>query len=394
MAKLTKKHVDALIPLPQAYFDWDDKIPGFGVRVMPSGVKSWQIQFKRAGRTRRMSLGLTTVLTPEKARDMAKGLMAEVAQGHDPVGERHEALHAPTVSKLVEMYQDRHAPKKKASSLRNDKSMLAKHILPALGRLKVAKVRRADLAKLHNSLRETPYAANRCLALCSKLFSLAEKWGLRPDGSNPCRHVERFKEQPRKRYLSADELARLGAALAQAEGSESLFALAAIRLLLLTGARLNEVLALRWEHVDLERGCLHLPDSKTGQKEVMLNPPALQVLASLPRVDLNPFVIVGARPGSHWVNLNKPWRRLRAAAGIPDARIHDLRHSHAAIAAGLGLGLPIIGGLLGHTQAATTQRYAHLANDPLRAASAAVGECIAEALAAPVDKKVVPICRK
>lgn len=397
MGKLTKKAIDALQHTPESeFFVWDDSLPGFGVRVLPSGYKSWQLQYKRSGRTRRMSLGACNVLTPEQARKKASELLGELAQGGDPAKKRAQLHQAPNMRTLSGMYLERHAPKKKESSLRNDRSMLQNIILPALGSLKVTEVDRADIARLHHSLRSTPYQANRCLALLSKLFNLAEKWGLRPDNTNPTRHVEKYREQPRRRYLSGDELARLGRALAEAEvdNKESPFVVAAIRLLLFTGARVNEILTLRWDSVDLEGACLHLHDSKTGQKDVMLNAPALEVLANLPRIDLNPFVIVGKQPGSHWVNLSKPWQRIRSRAGLGDVRIHDLRHSFASVAVSSGMGLPIVGALLGHRESSTTQRYAHLAADPLKLASEEISQKIADAMKAKSTKKVVPFPRK
>jgi integrase len=214
------------------------------------------------------------------------------------------------------------------------------------------------------------------------MFNLAEKWGERPDGSNPCRHVEKYPEHKRERFLSEVELAQLGDALAKAEQdrSESPFVVAAIRLLVFTGARRNEILTLKWEHVDFERACFRLPDSKTGAKTVHLNAPTLELLSELPRIAGNPYVIPGERPGAHLVNIEKPWRRIRAQAGLDGLRLHDLRHSFASFGAGAGLSLPIIGALLGHTQAATTARYAHLAADPLKQASERVGREIAAAM--------------
>jgi integrase len=229
------------------------------------------------------------------------------------------------------------------------------------------------------------------------MLNLTETWGERPANSNPCRNIEKYRERKRERFLSEGELARLGAALAEAEKqvSESPSAVAAIRLLALSGARLNEILTLRWEHVDFERGCLRLSESKTGAKTIHLSPPALALLASLPRIEGNPHVLPGMKAGAHLVNLEKPWRRIRAAATLPDVRLHDLRHSFASFGAGAGLGLPVIGALLGHTQAATTQRYAHLAADPLKQASDLIGGRIAAALSngkgAPAD--VVPLKR-
>jgi integrase len=222
-----------------------------------------------------------------------------------------------------------------------------------------------------------PHQANRLLAVPSK-FNLAERWGLRPDGSNPCRHVEKFGERKRERMLSPVELARLGDALAAYTGS--LYAVAAVKLLVFTGARLGEVLALRWEWIDFERGEARLPDSKTGAKTLHLPPPALTVLAALPRLDGNPHVIAGQKAGAAMVNLEKPWRAIRGAAGLDDVRLHDLRHAFASVAASSGMGLPIIGKMLGHTQAATTARYAHLASDPVKAAAASVAGKIADAM--------------
>lgn len=229
-------------------------------------------------------------------------------------------------------------------------------------------------------LRATPYQANRLIALLSKMFS----WSGRRGEINPCTGIERFVEKKRRRYLSTAELGRLGEALAafETEGGVSPHPIAAIRLLLLTGARLGEILTLRWNYVDRERGCLKLPDSKTGAKEIHLNEAAFAVLDAMPRELDNPYVIVGQRSGGHLVNLEKPWQRVRARAGLDDVRLHDLRHSFASIGAGAGLGLPMIGALLGHTQAATTARYAHLAVDPLRAANELIGQQLSALLKA------------
>jgi integrase len=244
-------------------------------------------------------------------------------------------------------------------------------------------VTRADVQGLHHGMKDTPYHANRTLALLSKMMNLAERWGIRPDGTNPCRHVERYREKKRQRYLSAVELAELGQVLAKVERErvEWHSVVPALRLLIFTGARVSEILTLRWEWLDFERRCLNLPDSKTGAKVIHLNAPALKVLADLERDGENPHVIRGRLPGTYLVNLKDPWRRIRKRAKIPDVRVHDLRHPFAAVAAGAGSSLPIIGALLGHTQPQTTQRYAHLSADPLKAAAEAVGARIAAAMA-------------
>jgi integrase len=241
---------------------------------------------------------------------------------------------------------------------------------------------RPDIARLHHELSDKPYQANRVLAFLSALFNWAEKHGFRPDGSNPCRHVEKYREGRRERFLSQAELGRLGDALREAEQDKSCspWVIAAIRLLTLTGARRNEILTLRWEHVNEDHGCLMLTDSKTGRKVVSLNAPALAVLQAIPRLERNPYVICGERAGRHLVNLEKPWRRIRAAAKLDGVRLHDLRHSYASVAAAGGQSLVIVGKMLGHSQPATTARYAHLADDPVRAASEAVGRYIASAM--------------
>ena len=231
-------------------------------------------------------------------------------------------------------------------------------------------------------MRETPGAANRTLSLISKMLNLAEKWGLRPDHSNPSRHVERYAERNLERFLSAEEMGRLGDALTKAERTQTELpsAIAALRLLAFTGCRLSEILTLRWDQVDLERTCIRLTESKTGAKVVYLSPPAIEVLNGIERSDTNIWVIAGAKPGAHLVNLRKPWHRLRARAGLDDVRLHDLRHSFASVGAARGLSLPMIGALLGHRQSKTTERYAHLADDPLRAANNAIGAHIADAM--------------
>ena len=235
------------------------------------------------------------------------------------------------------------------------------------GTVKVAAVARWDIRDTASCNAFTkPYQANR-RAVLSKGFSWRVGW--RADGSNPCRHVKVYKERPRERFLSPEETDRLGEVLREVEG-EMPSAVAAFRLLLLTGCRLSEIQTLRWEYVKDE--CIELRDSKTGGRVVPLGPEARAVLAALPRVDGNPWIIVGARPGSHLVNLQKPWRHIRQRAGLEDVRIHDLRHSYASRALALGESLTMIGTLLGHTQIRTTARYAHLARDSIQTAAARI----------------------
>ena len=398
MPKITKRLVESLHPADRDTFVWDEELRGFGVRIKPSGVKSYLVQYRnKHGRSRRLTLGTHGPLTAEKARELARTRLGERDAGNDPAEDRKAERKAPTVRDFAERYLAHHAEaKKKARSVTEDRRLLDRHILPALGSRKLADVNRADVVHLHHGMAATRYQANRVLALLSKMMNLAERWGLRPDGSNPCRHVEKYREEKRERFLSAAELARLGDVLAEAERTrtESPSVVAAVRLLVLTGCRLHEILSLRWEYVDFEGACLRLPDSKTGRKTVHLNAPALAVLGAVEREDCNPWVIPGQRAGAHLVNLEKPWRRIRAAADIEDVRLHDLRHSFASVAVGLGEGLPMIGKLLGHTQTQTTARYAHLAADPVKQATERVGAALAammEGSRAEDDATVIPL---
>jgi integrase len=383
--KITKRSVDVLKPANGAEAVlWDSELKGFGVRVQLGGAKSYVLHY-RAGTGRGATLRKLTIgrhgspWTPETARREAKRLLGMIEGGADPAAEKIARQEAPTMAELAERFRAEHAEaKRKASTAAEYRRLLDKIILPALGKRKVADLTRAEVIKLHNSNRAAPYQANRVLAVLSKMLNLAERWGLRPDGSNPCRHVEKFGERKRERMLSPAELARLGDALASYDGSP--YAVAAVKLLVFTGARLGEVLGLRWEWIDFERGEARLPDSKTGAKTLHLPPPALAVLAALPRLDGNPHVIAGAKEGAALVNLEKPWRAMRTAAGLDDVRLHDLRHAFASVAASSGMGLPIIGKMLGHSQPATTARYAHLASDPVKAAAAAVAGKIAAAM--------------
>jgi integrase len=354
------------------------------VRCRPSGAKYYVLKLRIGGRQRWLTIGRHgSPWTPDSARREAKRLLGFKAAGSDPATERDRHKGGATVAELADRFLREHVAQHcKLRTAEDYERAVERYIKPTLGHHRIGDVTRADVVSFHHRHRNHPYQANRSLAVLSKMLNLAEAWGLRTDGSNPCRHVKKYHEHKRERYLTTLELQRLGTALtnAQAQQTESPFVTAAIGLLVLTGARLSEILTLRWDYVDLAGAVLRLPFSKTGAKLVYLNDAAIRLLQTMPRMAGNPYVIAGNKAGSRLINLQKPWRRLRALAGLNDVRIHDLRHSYASVAAGAGMSLPIIGKLLGHTQPATTQRYAHLAPDPVHAASNQIGDRIAAAM--------------
>lgn len=385
MPKLTKRIVDAAEIRATEYFIWDDDIPGFGLRVLPSKRKSYIVQYRAGRRSRRMSLGLSTVLTCEQARTRAITTIAAAKNGEDPAAKRDAERQAITVKELAERFDKEHiSVRVKESTAKGYRRMLERVIIPALGRHRVTEVTRADIAKIHHDLRHIPYDANRCLEIISKMFSLAEMWGLRPEGTNPRKHIKKYPEEKRERFLSAAELRRVGEVLREMEdeGVELPSAIAAVRLLILTGCRLGEIMTLKWEYVDFAGKALRLPDSKTGAKVVHLGQPAVEVLQKIERVEKNPWVIVGTKPGARLSDLQPFWQRVRARAGLKDVRIHDLRHTFASTAVAAGQGLPMIGKLLGHTQVQTTARYAHLAADPVKDAAERVASSLAQTIGA------------
>lgn len=372
MPKLTKRTVEAAEIKASEYFLWDDEVPGFGLRVLPSGRKGFVVQYRAGRRPRRISLGPCTVLTCEQARTRAITIIAAVRNGDDPAAKRDADREALTVAELAERFDREHiAVRLKESTAKGYRRMIEHVVLPALGRHRVTEVTRADIAKLHHDMRHIPYDANRCLEIVSKMFNLAEMWGLRPDGTNPRKHIKKYPEEKRERFLSAGELRRVGEVLREMEqeGIELASGIAAVRLLMLTGCRLGEIMRLKWDYVDLPGQALRLPDSKTGAKIVHLGQPAIEVLKAIDRVTDNPWVITGTLPDAPLYDLQPFWQRVRARAGLKDARIHDLRHTFASTAVAAGQGLPMIGKLLGHTQVQTTARYAHLAADPIKLAA-------------------------
>ncbi|TGW14585.1 DUF4102 domain-containing protein [bacterium NHP-B] len=380
MPRLTKRLVETTLPRDKDLILWDSEMTGFCCKITPKGRRIYMLYYRSSDRRQRKpKIGEHGVMGCEEARSVAQRWLLQIAQGGDPSVEKQEVRLSPTLKELADRYTAEYAPRKKASIQKEDQRLWVQHILPALGHVKVSSLTRTDIAKLHHAFHHHPTMANRIVSLLSKALNLAELWGYRPNHSNPCLHIKKYTEVKRERFLNQDEILRLMEALKdEAQSCQNPWTIHAIRLLLLTGCRLSEILTLRWEDVDLDTPCLNLPDSKTGRKVVYLSSMARQLFEAIPRFQDNPYVICGDKQGSHLINLQKPWRRIRKKAGLDDVRLHDLRHTFASIAASQGLSLPIIGALLGHKNTQTTQRYAHLMGGPLLEATEKIAQKIFE----------------
>ena len=381
--KILAKTVAEAVGADKEYFIWDAEIRGFGLRVPTSGEATFVYQYRVGRRARRMKIGPAKVIKVGSARTQAQEWAVMVAQGGDPLAKKEDERNATTVRELAQSFDDFHIGMAlKDSTAREYRRALNNYILPALGKMKVADVSRRDVSKLFLSMNDKPTQANRTLEIVSKMFNLAEEWGQRPLGSNPRRGIKKFPETKRERFLSPAELARVGEVLCETEAErvEMASAISAVRLLILTGCRLNEVITLQWAHVHVGAGILKLPDSKTGKKDVPLGQAAVDVLNGLPRMAGNPWVLPGRNDGGRLTDLQPFWQRVRARAGLKDARIHDLRHTFASVAVASGKSLPMIGRMLGHKTYQSTARYAHLANGTVRDAANDVTALIASSM--------------
>lgn len=401
-SKITKRTVDAMAPGEKDSFVWDGELRGFGLKVTPKGRKVFVLQYRlHGGVTRRFTIGqYGNPWTADSARIRAKELLGDVSRGIDPASEKTAEKQAKTVAQLCDMYLADGCGTKKASTVATDTGRIERHIKPLLGRKRVKDVSPADVRKFLTDVASGKTKANvktgkhgrarvsggkgtatRTVGLLGSIFSFAVEKGMRPD--NPVRGVKRFPDQKNERFLSPVELARLGDALAAAErGGRNKVAIDAIRLLVLTGCRKSEVLTLQWPHVNFETGYLELPDSKTGQKRVPIGAPALELLTSLRRLEGNPYVFPGEKPGQHLVGLPRVWNAVRKEAELEDVRLHDLRHSFASVGAGAGMGLAVVGKLLGHRDPKTTARYAHIADDPAKSAADRISRAMSASLTA------------
>ena len=373
--RLTDQFMRRLKPPPKGNkLHYDDLISGFAARVTAADAKAFVVNYYSNGRERRFTIGAWPDWSVAAAREEAKRLKRHIDGGGDPVGEHRADREAPTVNDLCDRFEEEHLPRKRPTTQYDYRGILRAIVRPALGKRKVASLAFEDIDRLHRDVAKNngPYRANRTIAVFSKMCSLAMQWRWLP--TNPCRGIERADEQKRKRYLNAAELERLSKALTEHDDRD---AADIFRLLLLTGARRGEVLAMRWDDYDSESGIWSKPGATTKQKTthvIPLSAPARQLLASRERV--SEYVFPG-RAGAHRIEIKGNWARVCAVAKIKGLRVHDLRHSYASQLASAGIGLHVIGGLLGHTQPQTTHRYAHLFSDPLRAATEKVGAIIA-----------------
>ena len=421
MPKLTKRAVDAAAPGTAQVLVWDTDVKGFGLRVTRAGAKSYILNYRDgAGQSRRYTIGKHgSPWTCEEARTKAVEVLRGLSAGVDPLAAKAERRTAVTVAELVELYLGEgpaEKPNKKAESWVDDASNLRRHVVPLIGGKAVKALTAADVSKLQADIAAGKTAADvktrkqgraivtggkstaaRTVAVLSAMLSFAARRGI--ISTNPALGVEKFKAEKRERFLSEVELEALADGLASLEHDAAINPMmaAAIRLLMLTACRKEEITRLQWAWVDLGRSCLRLPDSKTGAKIVPLAAAAVELLNTLPRTSV--FVLPSSKTDGPIIGLQKAWgalrtrstelaRRRAVEAGEPadrapdltGLRLHDLRHSYASFAVADGSSLYMVGKILGHSQVSTTQRYAHLRDDPLKAVADRTGAKIAEAM--------------
>ena len=395
LKNITKRAVDALRPGDVV---WDDDVRGFGVRCQRRD-KVYVLKYRFHGRQRWLSIGKHgSPWTPEKAKNEARKFLGFVADGKDPAEARDDAKKDITVSALCDLYMSEGVATKKASTIATDKGRIKRHIKPLIGKKRCCHVTRTDVDRMMQDIAKGKTAvdvktgprgraivkggqgtATKAVTLLGAIFTFAINRGIRTD--NPVHGVKTFKAKKHERFLSPVELGRLGEVLAatEVEGINPM-AINAIRLLVMTGCRRGEILSLEWKHIDFERSCFRLPDTKIGARIIPVGAPVLKLLGKIPQVRGNPYVLPGDTKGKHFVGLPKVWNIIRKRAGLDGVRIHDLRHSFASVGAAGGDSLFMIGKLLGHQQSSTTARYAHLSDDPLKAAADRISGTISAAL--------------
>jgi integrase len=388
MTKLTKRLVESIKPdTKKTLIFWDVELKGFGVVVLPSGRRTYCIQYRNQNRVKkRLKIGIHGHITAEEARMLAKKKLNLVTNGEDPVAVKKEKDALPLIHDLSHDYLERYAPRKRPRSIIEDKKLLKNIILPEFGNQKVKYINRRDIESLHLRLENTPTQANRVLALLSKMMTLALAWGWRDD--HPVKGVERYQEEKRDRWLDTKELAQLWKSLERYPTHPQAFA---IKILLLTGARKNEVLQSTWDQFDFDQGVWTKSSHLTKQKKrehLPLSEQTIQILFNLKTLNCNESVYLFPDPtGDKPIrDIKRFWEKIIKQAKLENIRIHDLRHTHASYSVSSGLSLSIVGKLLGHTQVSTTQRYAHLADQPLRQATSFFGNKVKEITSSQTEK--------
>jgi len=400
-AKITKRLVDS-VTADETTGDikiWDTDLQGFGIRIRVGGTKTYFVKTRVNGKQVWYSLGKHgSPLTPDTARERAHKILVQAIDGTNPADEKKENRQAMSVEDLCDLYLKEGCTTKKPTTLVSDKGRIARHIIPLLGNKKVKEVTCGDVERFIQSVALGKTAkdektgkrgraivvggkgtATRTVGLLGGIFTFAVGRGFREN--NPVQGVKRFKDKKCERFLSEKELGELGKALREAEEEgENKAAIGAIRLLMLTGCRRSEILTLKWQHIDFDWGCLRLPDSKTGAKIVPIGKAAIDLLESLPKSEGNSYVFASNKEGLHLVGIQKVWDRVRESAGLDDVRLHDLRHSFASVGAASGDSLLMIGALLGHKDAKTTARYAHLSDNPIKQAADRIAGVIEKAM--------------
>ncbi len=374
--KLTKRYVDSIKPVAKKeLLHFDSELRGFGIRVFPTGRRTYFIQYRNQfGRTRRMKIGAHGALTPEQAREEAKKLLGEIAKGVDPSEEHKTSKDKPSFQDLAQQYLTIYAKaNKRPKSYKEDKGMLDRVLLDRFGSRKIEEITSHDIQLLHQEFHDKPYTANRIRALLSKMFNLAKQW--KWISVNPVEGVSKYQEHKRDRWLNEEEMERFWEVLDKHSYLRTSFA---FKLMLLTGARKREVLQATWDQFDLEKGIWTKPSHLTKQNKkehLPISSNAIQILAQLK--ENNPsdsnYLFPGRVDGKPIQEVKTFWKTVLKEANIENFRIHDLRHTHASHLVSSGLSLSVVGKLLGHTQASTTQRYAHLADEPLREAAELFG---------------------
>lgn len=402
---------------------WDDQLPGFGVRVYPSGKKAFVLSYRITGRKRMFTIGRYGVYTLQQAQDEAKDCLRDISKGNDPLEEKQVKAKGKTVRDLCLEYIERHAKPKKRS-WKDDQGRINNHILPEWGSRKADSIKRSDMAILHSRLggEGHTYGANRLLRLISKMYDLARQWGYIPeDYINPARDIQLFKEHKRDRWVTPAELPKLIEAINE---ESNIYARNALWLYLLTGVRRSELLTAKWRDIDWDRKELRIPNTKADRIHyVPLSEPAISILKGIPRIEENPFVLPGQKEKAHLVNIDKPWMRAKSHAtvllfkdssevklndliiklerklnripklseikavadfeipvALQDVRLHDLRRTVGSWMAQSGNSLHLIGKVLNHSNQSTTAIYARFAEDQARYALEQHGERIMEVI--------------